>query len=114
MSLYAMYASPRVLVGVRYDYLYDAVIVCLGRRARGHPPASPPPDVCLDRLLQVLAPQVVWDAEFEGSAKGAAEAKLAEAALLLQTHCSAQLRGQNLEILDQLRPSAQQLRAVDP
>lgn len=99
MTLYATYASERVLVRITEDYHYGFVGIWLAR-ARG--PDEVGPDVALGRLLEERAPTVPWDGDYEEVEPGghAGEAKLREAADLLRRHCADLLRGENLETLD--------------
>ena len=96
MTLYATYASERVLVRVTDDYHYEFVGVWLAQ-ARG--PDGVGPDIALGRLLEERAPTVQWDGDYGDGDPGAGEAKLAEAADLLRRHCTDLLRGKNVETL---------------
>ncbi len=94
MELYTTYASMHVLVRVLEEYHYGFVGVWLARAVDGVGP-----DVELARLLQVRAPAVSWDGNYDTDEPGAGEAKLAEAARLLRDHCGDVLRGASLEAL---------------
>lgn len=98
MELSTTYASKHVLVRVLEEYHYGFVGVWLARPWSAAADGVGP-DVDLKRLLEVRAPAVVWDGNYDTDKPGAGEAKLAEAARLLREHCGDILRGENLEAL---------------